>query len=324
MRTNLRLAKIFKTLASLASLSFAESTAQNFGLPKSLQNLEFHNANGALSSTPHPVNIFNSDGVDPRIVIITNSSFEKLFLPIGIVETEKPVPNVSDEAGVTKVKMQKARGTGFLISPCLVLTNYHIVFGDSTSPDERFGASFYAPAGDGKNYKKIHGTPILWGPLDSYPSKENDWALLKIDVCEGKKNGWLEIDLRETAKLLEAVVASAGHPADKNINDLWLDPLCYLKNVNSSGRYTDLVQNTCALLPGASGSPVFDLKNGYPQVLAMQSSEIQPTEGIQQYYDASRANLAIDIRSIYPRVKDLILGDIAAFSARNPALPDEP
>src|ERR1700749_4306567 len=116
--------------------------------------------------------------------------------------------------------MSTEAGTGFLVSPCNVMTAYHVVAGKDklTTSDT---ATFYVGEGHkGPDYPGGHayeeGTeahPIAWGNfLDGESDNMSirvkavqsygwqDWVLLKLDKCLGDaQNGWGYLHLKPIA-----------------------------------------------------------------------------------------------------------------------------
>ena len=66
---------------------------------------------------------------------------DRMFAPIGLVWTER-CPCRSELNAVIKTP-HLDMGTGFLVSPCYVLTDYHVVFGNRNIEPEAGGGLFH-------------------------------------------------------------------------------------------------------------------------------------------------------------------------------------
>jgi tetratricopeptide (TPR) repeat protein/V8-like Glu-specific endopeptidase len=177
--------------------------------------------------------------------------------------------------------MSTEAGTGFLVSPCHVMTAYHVVAGkDKLKPTDT--ATFYVGEGrqgpdysGGKEYAE--GTtahPLAWGNFldgesDNVTTRVKavqsngwqDWVLLKLDSCLGDEaHGWGYLHLKPVATreltrsgaTLQAV--AIGLPKDKDEKTLTEDPACRIVGQMSESGW----QHDCITLPGNSGGPVLE------------------------------------------------------------------
>jgi lipoprotein NlpI/V8-like Glu-specific endopeptidase len=175
--------------------------------------------------------------------------------------------------------LESEAGTGFLVSPCHVMTAYHVVAGKgkiSTSDT----ATFYVGEGDqgpayngGRRYaESAIAHPVVWGNFIDGESDNitqrvkavqsngwNDWVLMKLDRCLGDaENGWgyLKLDpistrdLTRTGETLRAI--AVGLPKDKDEEKLTEDPSCRIVGQ----MYESGWQHDCFTLPGNSGGPI--------------------------------------------------------------------
>lgn len=172
-------------------------------------------------------------------------------------------------------------GTAFLISPCHVLSAYHVAAGkDKLTPDQV--ATFFV--GDGNEGPGYSGSahyaastaahPVAWGKyLDSESeslviraraSTRNgweDWVVLKLDTCFGDVAhgyGYLRlkpIDTRDLARrgaTLQGI--EIGLPMDRSEATLTEDPHCrIIGQIYDSGW-----QDDCRAIPGNSGGPILE------------------------------------------------------------------
>lgn len=187
-----------------------------------------------------------------------------------------------------------ALGTGFLVSPCHVLTAAHVIAGpNGISADQVM--LFYAGSGElGPEYKEAQSfgalspaRPLVWGEAQDFDSGStadrreawhkagwDDWALLKLDRCLGDEGyGYLKLLPISTEEFARAGGArpatSAGLPADHDNDALTIDPACtMLGQVDSTGW-----QHDCTTMPGNSGGPIMAAKpesgEAWPRVLAL-------------------------------------------------------
>ena len=82
----------------------------------------------------HRVAVFSDDPEiihDPRHPQ-SQTGADKMFAPIGLIGTNHRVPHQSGTTTTLNFDM----GTAFLVSPCYILTNYHVVFGNRKSKPE--------------------------------------------------------------------------------------------------------------------------------------------------------------------------------------------
>jgi tetratricopeptide (TPR) repeat protein/V8-like Glu-specific endopeptidase len=192
-------------------------------------------------------------------------------------------------------------GTGFLVSPCHVMTAYHVVAG-KRKITESDTATFYVGEGDkgpdysgGRRYaESATAHPVVWGDFTDGESDIvaqrvkavqsngwNDWVLLKLDRCLGDaENGWgylkLEpISTRDLTRAGETPEAIAiGLPKDKDEKALTEDPSCRI----IGQMYESGWQHDCLTLPGNSGGPILQRKSAaageWPRVLGITVSLI--------------------------------------------------
>ena len=187
-----------------------------------------------------------------------------------------------------------ALGTGFLVSPCHVLTAAHVV-----AEPEGINADqvvlFFAGSGElGPEYKEARSfaalspaRPVVWGESHDFDSGStadrraawlkagwDDWALLKLDRCLGDEGfGYLKLKPVSTSTLTQdggaLATISVGLPADHDNDKLTVDPKCtLLGQIDSTGW-----QHDCTTLPGNSGGPILAEKpeggEDWPRVLAI-------------------------------------------------------
>jgi tetratricopeptide (TPR) repeat protein/V8-like Glu-specific endopeptidase len=214
-------------------------------------------------------------------------------------------------------------GTGFLVSPCHVMTAYHVVAGKEKLKTGD-SAMFYVGEGrngpdypGGKAYEvgtKAH--PVAWGNFLDGESDNisvrvkavqsngwQDWVLLKLDDCLGDDaHGWGYLhlkpiatrDLTHSGETLQAV--AVGLPKDKNEKTLTEDPSCRVIGQMSESGW----QHDCITLPGNSGGPILERNAAdgkWPEVIGITVSLIL-LDGMDQE-DAESALLSADDPSYF-------------------------
>ena len=165
------------------------------------------------------------------------------FLPIGIVTGGKGI----------------AYATGFLVSDCHVLTVKHAAGRVAHVEGRRmmFRLPFAGPDGASA------GSIVAAGNLDLVADpnrldRSEDWLLLRLDRCLGKRFGSLELSdppdkSGPIGSSAPAALFSAGFPIDQSWRrQLTIDPACRLRSVTGH-----LFVHDCSSLPGNSGSPIF-------------------------------------------------------------------
>jgi lipoprotein NlpI len=250
---------------------------------------------------------------------------------------------------------QFAAGTGFLVSPCHVLTAYHVAAGGERV-DEKSASMFYVGEGKiGPDFPDLNrfaesspAHPVLWGRYVRTAANSNllvraqsverngweDWALLELDKCFGAapySYGYLKLAPVSTRGLMTSgaslAARSVGLPGDKSAQSLWEDPTCRLiGQIYASGW-----QHDCITIPGNSGGPILvkDPVTGEDRVAAITVSHIA-VEGLSvdasdalvlarddpNYYDYLA--IAVPVSGLVERVEPYLVKDdrIAQFIAR--------
>lgn len=174
-----------------------------------------------------------------------------------------------------------ALGTGFLVSPCHVLTAAHVVSNpDGISADQVL--MFLLGTGDlGPDYYQANSfglqsaaRPVVWGESREFYKGStadrreawqkagwDDWALLKLDNCLGDQGyGYLKLQPIETREFTRGgntwPITSIGLPADHSNEKVTIDPACTLfGQIKGTGW-----QHDCTSMPGNSGGPILAAK----------------------------------------------------------------
>lgn len=195
-------------------------------------------------------------------------------------------------------------GTAFLVSPCHVLTAYHVAGGGKLITDKTV-AHFYLGQGhvgpdfdDAQQFaEETTARPVVWGRYvpneDDSPLATRakailqngweDWALLKLDRCLGDdKTGYgyfrlYPLTTRDLTRQGQGLrISSIGLPGDKPLTRLWWDPHCrVVGQVHDSGW-----QNDCVTVPGNSGGPLLLRPDGEDTLGSLPPQSRPPVVGI--------------------------------------------
>jgi V8-like Glu-specific endopeptidase len=259
-----------------------------------------------LAPAPAKANLFADNGQDPRMMVERTTG---PFRAIGMIETPEPVLQAAPGGMVRST----TRGTGFMISPCYALTNFHVVFGDAGgAPDARAThRAWISLGGDdaGFKYRRVKAVAVAWGDFAHDPRQ--DWTVLKVDGCPGADAtiGWVELAPNKPKSVEHRAAMDAGFDGDFKSSQLVSQSGCKL------GYAVDdfTIQHYCASRPGMSGSPIFVFDDaGAPMVVAIVSREQTPTATVFNQIRESRSNLAVPVRAamLGQTTLDAVLKDI--------------
>ncbi len=246
-------------------------------------------------------------------------------------------------------------GTGFLVSPCHILTAAHVVAG-SGGISENQVLLFFAGTGNlgPGDLKANHfgalspARPVIWGDYlepETGTNAErvatfranswNDWSLLKLDRCLGEDGfGYLQLAPISTRDFTRAggkrAVTAIGMPADRGNEKLTMDPSCsLLGQVEAAGW-----QHDCTTMPGNSGGPVLaarpDAGDKWPRVLAITVASVGSPESddgtlTPQLIDPTAPNYldllatAVPVSAFLPQIASYLPEDArrTAYLSRN-------
>jgi V8-like Glu-specific endopeptidase len=275
----------------------------------------------------HQVAVFSDDPNsihDPRHPQ-SQIGADKMFAPIGIIWTNNPQPDQG-----TLPRSDFHMGTAFLVSPCYVLTAYHVVFGyrlglrRAAEEAERDVSATFRVGGN-----TSLAVPARYGQFSRFPGR--DWVLLLLKPAAGHKClgedpniGWLQLAPLAPATATKKSLSVAGYPSDKNLASLWRQDKCHFfdqyHDIDNDGLWT----TDCQTRPRSSGSPIFFVQDGVLNVVAIMSGHLGTVgdNEILPKWDPNRANLALDIGKVIssdPDFLTLIKVDIDRFHQPNPA-----
>lgn len=215
------------------------------------------------------------------------------------------------------------QGSGTIISPCYVLTNYHVI--DGAVGEIRFRAG---QRGDpGMFAGDTTAAPAMVS--DYHNDHTDDWAIMRLHQCAGrvKGYGWAEITTRTTRQLIAAhtKVGLAGYSYKTRTN---------ARMSYSTGTITGLwpydhrsMMFSASMTPKQSGSPLFAMEDGIMKLVGLNTAQVRGYDAsgkeidIFPTYSIESANLAQGVFEILnrPEVKALLDADKATVGA-NPTL----
>ena len=181
---------------------------------------------------------------------------ESYFFDVGFL-----IQAIQNATSVCRIELsdETILGTGFLIAPKLVLTNYHVIHPENTAtkinPSDivlRFGC-FTSTTGDeekGQTFKLVNDKPIL----ESSPINKLDYALLQV-----------EDSITQATDITKAKCEFDNLPQEKMALNILQHPQgASMKIAISSNAIANispesgLIQYVTRTSPGSSGSPCFN------------------------------------------------------------------
>jgi V8-like Glu-specific endopeptidase len=221
-------------------------------------------------------------------------------------------------------------GTAFLVSPCYVLTAYHIVFGyrfglrkGKEEAEQDVSATFRV---GGKTSRAV---PAKYGEFSKFSGR--DWVLLRLEpdaghqcLGEDPNIGWVHLSPLASHIATMKSLSVAGYPSYKSLSSLLRQDKCHFFEMYHDIENDGLWTTDCATRPRSSGSPIFFVEDGVLNVVAVMSGHLGTVveNEILPKWDPNRANLALDIGKIIASDRDflkLIEIDIERFHQPNPA-----
>jgi V8-like Glu-specific endopeptidase len=245
----------------------------------------------------------------------------KMFAPIGLISSNHRVPHQYGP----RTNMYSDIATGFLVSPCYVVTAYHVVFGNQFVEPEAgrdFSMTFHVRG------LKARAVPVRHGAFNH--SDAEDWVVLRLDsdaahpcLGENPQIGWLRLAVLKPDEATHKSLSTAGYPSDKSASVLWRQDRCHFFERLSGREIEGLWTTDCPTLPRASGAPIFFVQDGVLNVVALMHGHYgDGSQAILPAWDPNRANLAVGIGEIIastPDLAKLIDADIDRFHHPNPA-----
>jgi hypothetical protein len=211
-----------------------------------------------------------------RIVAIAALAGAAMLTCAWIFYADDRLPSHSARIGTLTIELPEGSGTGtaFLVDPCGILTNFHVVFGPwyvtaLRPPSHEFAGTFTlteVTLPDG-SHPAARATPVIWGdylgPDRQSRVPENDWAYLTLDSCLGSRYGFFDLRDADAAPPVDHGFSAIGYSAGRQM----ADPTCAARAALATDGKGWL--HDCALLPGDSGGPIF--RGGTLTVVALAS-----------------------------------------------------
>jgi hypothetical protein len=185
------------------------------------------------------------------------------FSPVGAIEFSLPEG--------------RSTGTAFLVGECIVMTNFHVVFGpwyltELRPPSNANRGTFTLTQVTLPNggHPSTGAIPVIWGdytgPARQFLQPANDWVVLALEECLGSRYGFL---LPYEATLNNDIPDRGGFTAfGYSAGRQMVDSNCSIRLGGGSGSGATML-NDCAALPGDSGAPI--VRRGTNRVVAMIS-----------------------------------------------------
>ncbi len=197
------------------------------------------------------------------------------------------------------------RGTATLISPCHVLTAYHIAFPSGRSPEDPISFAYGPAEGSEPFGKRVRAFRAIWG--DKARHAHEDWALLRLAPCiEEAHPWWPPADLSiEQAMQLANRVMMAGYPTDRPIGQVSVDPSCRV--IGYDRRLPTAWLHDCATRIGDSGGALFYLaEDGKPRLLAVVHAEGKRRQEILPIWSPRHSNFAVPVGNFIERIRPFL------------------
>lgn len=184
------------------------------------------------------------------------------FAPVGVIEFSLPEG--------------RSTGTAFLVGECIVMTNFHVVFGPwyltQLRPPSNTNIGTFTltqvtlPNG---GHPSTGAIPVIWGdytgPARQILQPANDWVVLALEECLGSRHGYL---LPYDATLNDDIPDRGGFTAvGYSSGRQMVDSNCSIR-LSGTGIGATML-NDCVALSGDSGAPI--VRRGTNRVVAMVS-----------------------------------------------------
>lgn len=263
-----------------------------------------------------PIHFVNEYLDNPRFKI--DLSVSPQFNIVGKLVRDEPLPNG---------QIKRTSGSAVIVSPCYILTNHHVVFGEDLNPIAGKSYRMIFRAGIGGDVGGFAGhteaDPVLWGQYDGH---NQDWAVLHLKNCVGTlpQFGWAEFSHLNIYQVIKShsIIAIVGYSYQDASNQ---SSISIGHALGGSNRHRDLVRVDASMTEGQSGGGVFVVENGMIKLVGINvASEWSASAGKQDkfaHWDADSSNLVMDVYHVLQSdVAALIWRDQANWKAGNPAL----
>ena len=245
------------------------------------------------------------------------------------VETQFSAIGELEANAVTKDKNGKdvrSYGSAVMISPCYIMTNHHVAFGDDPTPLPGKDYSMKFRVGATPNAAFIgntEATPVKWGNLGMCGA--NDWAIMKLKSCVGARAdiGWMEGSKMTARDLVaqSADVAVGGYAADHKRGDLSIG----VGKVKGFDKPANMLKYSAPMAHGMSGGAVIVMEDGILKLAGINAvgkhNGAVKEQTVYSKYSDENANEFLSANEVLNRadIKEMLDEDKAAVGP-NPAL----
>ena len=210
------------------------------------------------------------------------SAHDAVTESIGVVESDADAILPAKDGSLVTLKDVRWNGSGVMISPCLMLTANHVIFGNTGHYDDAYDHDIRVSIGRHASRRQLRAHPIAHGILP-VPIVENgkwknedqfkaeDWAIIRVDACQGPRRArhWLALSNADhddrTGRLFGFYDTSFGRAWNIKPRLVTKGRCRYRGSQGSALATTD-----CPSREGMSGGPCVDDKND--QVAAIVNS----------------------------------------------------
>lgn len=219
------------------------------------------------------------------------------------VEIDRTAPEFKalNAIGVVQAEGQSFFGSGFLISPCHVLTNKHVAYANPQEAEVGANVRFSVGQSSTSQFSDadIAGKVIALGNYDNNDATRNgDWVVVKLSKSIGNKVGYLPYtQVKDPNKLVNRPVLTVGFPGNrtnggKDFSKIYGDLNCKITNMNA----LEFLNHTCQNTGGQSGSPILAKdSNGKYYAIGMISGD--NGFGMAGSENPNKANMAVNFLS---------------------------
>jgi V8-like Glu-specific endopeptidase len=198
---------------------------------------------------------------DNPAVTVDRAAFPQ-FLPMNQIKNLVEVQSL-------KPGESAGRASGFNISPCLMVTNHHVVYGDDLQPVAGRDYTMLISAGIKAGAQFMGSTKQNHVEIAGARSEDggNDYAVVKSPACLGKNFGWYEPSKKTPGQLVseQAQVFVVSFPADRNEGQMEVS----FGQVTGTEKETGNLQYNASTAPGSSGGAVFIMENGEMRLVGL-------------------------------------------------------
>ena len=235
---------------------------------------------------------------DNPAVLATDRRLLPQFLPL--VQIERLADAMARKPGTESDK----RATGFNISPCMVVTNHHVVYGDDMSPVRGLDYKMVIFAGVKVESQKFLGITRNTADVIQHErslSGRGDWTVLRSPACLGRIFGWFVRSNKSSRELIarREEVFVVSYPGDREVGQLEVG----FGNVTGAAETGGLVEYDASTAPGSSGGAVFDIEDGEMRLVGLHVGGRREGDNYNSgSYAKKRANYFIPVAEFFESV----------------------